>query len=78
MIINPLKECIGSGHEVVEDMLVWELCKERLFCCRTCKLLYICIEKDGQVIPRLQLKAEGLTNKDLAKLLTFEGTKAHL
>lgn len=70
--MNPLNECIDSGHEVVEDVLISEMCEERLFCCRTCHLYYICIERDGEVVPRIKLRAEGLTNKDLAKLLTFE------
>jgi len=70
--MNPLKHCIDSGHEVVEDMLVRELCKERLFCCRTCGLYYICTEEDGEVLPKIQLKAGELTNKELAELLTFK------
>ena len=32
--VNPLRRCIEAGHEVLEDLMAWELCKERLFCCR--------------------------------------------
>ena len=74
----PLRECIEKGHDVAEDMIVYEFCKERLFYCNTCKKIYICEEIRDPETNKVFLKVKkvlpyGVSNEVIAKNLTWLG-----
>ena len=66
-----LKKHWDDKHDVVEDMLVYENCKERLFACRTCGKIIIVSDdsKDLKVIEELPIET---SNKEVSKHLTWE------
>ena len=57
-------------HDIVEDMFVNENCEERLFICRTCRKIYICLDNGKEIKVKEELPIT-LTNKETAGKLTW-------
>jgi len=65
------KECWDKGHEVYEDMLVYEWCKERVFFCKDCKKVWVCIEDGDKFLVKNEFPIT-ISNKELSQYLTWE------
>lgn len=64
------KECWEKGHEVYEDMIIYENCKERVFFCKDCRKIFICVEDGEQILVKETLPIE-TSNKEIASRLNW-------
>ena len=69
-LIELSKDCWNNKHDVYEDMIINENCEERVFFCKTCKKIFVCIEENNKIFVKIELPIS-TTNKEVSKYLTW-------
>lgn len=64
------KKCWDEGHGIYEDMIIYENCEERVFFCRDCKKVWICVENGKEFLVKEELPIT-VSNKTIGEKLTW-------